>query len=63
MGNPMCDLPANAYEVKVTKGSSSKPVVPKNKAVIGNINAESFTSINPGSTPNSAYMKRVTNRK
>lgn len=63
MSNTMCDFPASTYEVKVTKANSSKPVVPKNKAVVGNIDISSMVAINPSSTPNSAYMKRVTNRK
>ena len=63
MANPMCDFPAGAYVVKVTKGNSSKTVAPKNKAVVGRVDISSMVAINPSSTPNSAYMKRVTNRK
>lgn len=63
MANPMCDFPASAYEVKVTKGNSSKPVAPKNKAVVGSIDISTMVAINPGSTPNSAYLKPILNRK
>lgn len=63
MSNTMCDFPASTYEVKVTKANSSKPVVPKNKAVVGNIDISSMVAINPGSTPNSAYLKPIPDRK
>lgn len=63
MSNPMCDLSASAYAVKVTKGNSSKPIAPKNKAVVGNLDISSMVAINPSSTPNSKYLKPIINRK
>lgn len=62
MANPMCDFSASAYE-KVTKGNSSKTVAPKNRAVVGSIDISTMVAINPSSTPNSAYLKPIPNRK
>lgn len=39
--------------------SGKKPNVAQSKAVVGSIPVDAYTNINPASTPNKSYMKKV----
>lgn len=39
--------------------SGSKPNVKQSKAVVGTIPVDAYTNIDPASTPNKSYMKKV----
>lgn len=39
--------------------SCNKPNPPKSKAIVGSLNPNQFTKINPTATPASAYVKKT----
>lgn len=42
-----------------TKSVNKKPNPPKSKAIVGSLNPNQFTNIDPTSTPASAYIKKT----
>jgi len=52
--NPMNDISAKAYVVKV----SGKPNPPKNQAIVGKLPVKMLQNIDPARTPPEAYTKK-----